>query len=48
MSASAHRQKVAKELKNDLSQPCMAVIDADVSSREKNSLMSASQTEFWT
>ena len=42
MSASANGQGTAKELKNDWSQPCTSVIDADVSSREKYCVMSAS------
>ena len=48
ISASSHSQRAAKELKNDLSQSCTAVIDSDVSLREKYSAMSGSQTEFWT
>ena len=38
MSASANEKRAAKELKNDWSQPCMGVIDSDVSSREEYSV----------
>ena len=48
MSASANSQRAAKELKNDWSRPRTGVIDADVLSREKYCVMSASQPEFWT
>ena len=41
MSASAYSQRAAKELKNDWSQLCTGVIDADVSLREKYCVMSA-------
>jgi hypothetical protein len=48
MSAPANSQGAAKGLENALPQPSGAVIGADDSSGGTYSLMSTSQTEFWT
>ena len=48
MSAPANSQRAVEQVKNDPPQPSAGVIDAVGSSGETYSLMTDSQTEFWT